>query len=89
MALTQPRGGSDPQAIRTTARADDANYVINGAKTWISNTRRSQLLALLCRTRHRHSSDRPPVRRRPQPRADRGAAPACPSRLCPHSRKNR
>jgi alkylation response protein AidB-like acyl-CoA dehydrogenase len=54
MALTEPGGGSDLQAITTQARrdgsADDAEYVINGTKTWITNSRRSQLIALLCKT---------------------------------------
>lgn len=50
MALTEPGGGSDLQAMRTTARRDGEHYVINGSKTWISNARRSQLIALLCRT---------------------------------------
>ena len=50
MALTEPAGGSDLQAMRTTARRDGDDYVINGSKTWITNARRSQLLALLCRT---------------------------------------
>jgi alkylation response protein AidB-like acyl-CoA dehydrogenase len=50
MALTEPGGGSDLQAIRTVARQDDEDYVINGSKTWITNARRSQLVALLCRT---------------------------------------
>jgi alkylation response protein AidB-like acyl-CoA dehydrogenase len=50
MALTEPGGGSDLQAIRTTATADGDGYVINGSKTWISNARRSDLIALLCKT---------------------------------------
>jgi isovaleryl-CoA dehydrogenase len=51
MALTEPGGGSDLQAMRTTARrTSDDEYVINGSKTWISNARHSQLLALLCKT---------------------------------------
>ena len=50
MALTEPGGGSDLQAMRTTARKDGNEYVINGGKTWITNARRSQLIALLCRT---------------------------------------
>ena len=50
MALTEPGGGSDLQAMRTTARKDGDDYVINGGKTWITNARRSQLIALLCRT---------------------------------------
>ncbi|MFC6715236.1 acyl-CoA dehydrogenase family protein [Branchiibius cervicis] len=50
MALTEPGGGSDLQAMRTTARKDGDDYVVNGGKTWITNARRSQLIALLCRT---------------------------------------
>jgi len=36
-ALSEPEGGSDVSAIRTTAQADGDHYLINGAKTWISN----------------------------------------------------
>ena len=50
MALTEPGGGSDLQAMTTTARAEGNQLVINGAKTWISNARRSSLIALLCKT---------------------------------------
>lgn len=50
MALTEPGGGSDLQAMSTVARADGKELVINGAKTWISNARRSGLIALLCKT---------------------------------------
>ncbi|MEV6170701.1 acyl-CoA dehydrogenase family protein [Streptomyces sp. NPDC051954] len=50
MALTEPGGGSDLQAMHTVARRDAEGYVINGAKTWITNSRRSQLIALLCKT---------------------------------------
>ena len=50
MALTEPGGGSDLQAILTTARRDGDGYVVNGSKTWITNARRSGLVALLCKT---------------------------------------
>jgi hypothetical protein len=50
MALTEPGGGSDLQAMTTTARRDGQDYLVNGAKTWITNSRRSQLIALLCKT---------------------------------------
>jgi alkylation response protein AidB-like acyl-CoA dehydrogenase len=50
MALTEPGGGSDLQAMRTQARRDGDDYVIDGTKTWISNARRSGLVALLCKT---------------------------------------
>ncbi len=36
-ALSEPEGGSDVSAIRTTARRDGDHYVIDGTKTWISN----------------------------------------------------
>ncbi len=50
MALTEPGGGSDLQAMRTAARRDGDDYVVNGSKTWISNARHSQLIALMCKT---------------------------------------
>jgi butyryl-CoA dehydrogenase len=53
MALTEPGGGSDLQNLKTTALArgeDSTVLVINGSKTWISNARRSGLIALLCKT---------------------------------------
>ena len=50
MALTEPGGGSDLQALRTVARRDGDDYVVNGSKTWITNARRSSLIALLCKT---------------------------------------
>jgi alkylation response protein AidB-like acyl-CoA dehydrogenase len=54
MALTEPGGGSDLQAMTTHARrvssSEGDEYVVNGAKTWITNSRRSQLIALMCKT---------------------------------------
>ncbi|MFC0108387.1 acyl-CoA dehydrogenase family protein [Kibdelosporangium aridum] len=50
MALTEPGGGSDLQAMRTVARKSADGYVVNGSKTWITNSRRSRLIALLCKT---------------------------------------
>ncbi|MCI4673830.1 acyl-CoA dehydrogenase family protein [Candidatus Mycolicibacterium alkanivorans] len=50
MALTEPGGGSDLQNMTTVARRDGDELVINGAKTWITNARRSGLIALLCKT---------------------------------------
>src|SRR3984957_12795001 len=51
MALTEPGGGSDLQNMSTTALPDDnGGLLINGSKTWISNARRSGLIALLCKT---------------------------------------
>lgn len=50
MALTEPGGGSDLQNIGCVARPDGPDLVISGSKTWISNARRSGLIALLCKT---------------------------------------
>ncbi|HCS56465.1 MAG TPA: acyl-CoA dehydrogenase, partial [Gordonia polyisoprenivorans] len=50
MALTEPGGGSDLQNMRTVAAKEGGEYVINGSKTWISNARKSGLVALLCKT---------------------------------------
>jgi butyryl-CoA dehydrogenase len=53
MALTEPGGGSDLQNMTTTAvptAPGSSELVINGAKTWISNARRSGVIALLCKT---------------------------------------
>jgi len=50
MALTEPGGGSDLQNMACVAKADGDELVITGSKTWISNARRSGLIALLCKT---------------------------------------
>ncbi|MER5508580.1 acyl-CoA dehydrogenase family protein [Streptomyces sp. NPDC002766] len=50
MALTEPGGGSDLQAMTTVARREGDEYVVDGAKTWITNARRAGLIALLCKT---------------------------------------
>jgi acyl-CoA dehydrogenase len=36
-ALSEPEGGSDVSAMRTTARRDGDSYVVDGSKAWISN----------------------------------------------------
>ncbi len=50
LALTEPNAGTDLQAIRTTARRDGDDYVINGTKTWISNGINGSCFALLVKT---------------------------------------
>ena len=50
VALTEPDCGTDLQAIRTRARRDGDSYVIDGAKTWITNSLMGQVLAVLVRT---------------------------------------
>ncbi len=50
IALTEPDCGTDLQAIRTTARRDGDHYVVNGAKTWITNSYYGNCFALLVKT---------------------------------------
>jgi len=50
IALTEPDAGTDLQGIRTTARRAGDGYVINGAKTWISNGIEGSCFALLVKT---------------------------------------
>lgn len=50
LALTEPSAGSDLQNITTTARREHDQYVINGAKTWITNARRARVLPVLVKT---------------------------------------
>lgn len=50
IGLTEPNAGSDLQAIRTTARLDGDDYVVNGAKTWITNSLHGHMTLLLVKT---------------------------------------
>jgi alkylation response protein AidB-like acyl-CoA dehydrogenase len=50
LALTEPDCGTDLQAIRTHARREGDHYVVNGAKTWITNSVEGQILAVLAKT---------------------------------------
>ncbi len=50
IALTEPDCGTDLQAIRTRARHDGNEYVITGAKMWITNAVYGQILAVLVKT---------------------------------------
>ncbi|MEV0109771.1 acyl-CoA dehydrogenase family protein [Nocardia sp. NPDC050799] len=50
MGLTEPGGGSDLQSIRTVARRDGDDLVINGSKMWITNARRAGVIGLLVKT---------------------------------------
>ena len=50
IAMTEPDTGSDLQSVRTTARRDGDHYVVNGAKTFITNGQNANLVAVVCRT---------------------------------------
>jgi alkylation response protein AidB-like acyl-CoA dehydrogenase len=49
LGVTEP-GGSDVAAMRTTARKDGGDYVINGAKTYITNGSFADFITLAVRT---------------------------------------
>jgi alkylation response protein AidB-like acyl-CoA dehydrogenase len=50
IAMTEPGAGSDLAAIRTTARREGDHYVVNGAKTFITNGINADLVILACKT---------------------------------------
>src|SRR3970282_290070 len=50
LALTEPNAGTDLQAIRTRARREGSDYVLNGTKTWISNGIHGACFAVLVKT---------------------------------------
>ena len=50
VGLTEPDCGTDLQAIRTVAKREGDHYVVNGAKTWITNSGQGNCIALLVKT---------------------------------------
>ena len=50
IAVSEPHAGSDVAAIRTTARTDGDDYVINGSKMWITTSTQADFLCLLANT---------------------------------------
>ena len=48
--VTEPTSGTDTTALRTTARRDGDDYVVNGQKVWTSRAEYSDLMLLLART---------------------------------------
>jgi acyl-CoA dehydrogenase len=50
IGMTEPGGGSDLKAVRTSAVRDGDEYVINGAKTFISNGLNCDAVLLVCKT---------------------------------------
>ena len=49
-AITEPDAGSDVASIRTRARRVDGGYVVNGAKTFITNGVRADFIVTAVRT---------------------------------------
>ena len=50
LAISEPDAGSDVAAIRTRARRDGDDLLVNGSKTWISNGTRADFLTMAVRT---------------------------------------
>ena len=50
IAVSEPHAGSDVAAIKTTARTDGDDYVINGSKMWITTSTQADFLCLLANT---------------------------------------
>jgi len=57
LGVSEPGGGSDVAAVKTTARGEGGDYVINGTKMWITNGLKADWCCLLANT-----SDGPPHR---------------------------
>ncbi|MDR3469746.1 MAG: acyl-CoA dehydrogenase family protein [Xanthobacteraceae bacterium] len=60
IGVSEPGAGSDVASIKTTARGDGDDYVINGGKMWITNGTQADWICLLANTgegpRHRNKS---------------------------------
>ncbi len=54
--VTEPSSGTDTTALKTTARRDGDEYVINGQKIWTSRAEHSDLMLLLARTAPREQT---------------------------------
>ena len=50
IAFSEPGGGSDLQAIRTSAISEGAHYRVNGTKTFISNGQLADIIMLVAKT---------------------------------------
>jgi len=50
IGVSEPGAGSDVASIRTTAKKDGADYVINGGKMWITNSLQADWMCVLANT---------------------------------------
>ncbi|WP_226633497.1 acyl-CoA dehydrogenase family protein [Novosphingobium profundi] len=50
IAMTEPQAGSDLKGLRTRARREGSDYVIDGAKTYITNGQNADIVFVVCRT---------------------------------------
>src|SRR5258708_4604230 len=51
IGLSEPDAGSDLAAVRTTAKAVDGGWLLNGTKIWTSGAHLNHFFVVLCRTR--------------------------------------
>jgi citronellyl-CoA dehydrogenase len=58
IAVSEPGAGSDVAGIKTTARRDGGDYVINGQKMWITNGTQGDWACMLCNTGEPSASSR-------------------------------
>ena len=50
IAMTEPGAGSDLQGIRTSAREDGGDYIVNGSKTYITNGQNADVVIVVAKT---------------------------------------
>ena len=50
IAMSEPGAGSDLQAVRTSARREGDEYVVDGSKTFITNGQNADLVIKICKT---------------------------------------
>ena len=50
LGVSEPGGGSDVAAVKTSARKDGGDYVVNGSKMWITNGLKADWCCLLANT---------------------------------------
>ncbi len=55
IGVSEPGAGSDVAAVKTTAKKDGDDYIINGTKMWITNSTQADFICLLANT----SDDKP------------------------------
>jgi citronellyl-CoA dehydrogenase len=56
LAISEPAAGSDVAGIRTVARKDGDDYILNGQKTFITNGTRAHFVTLLAKTAPEHGA---------------------------------
>ena len=72
IAMTEPSAGSDLQAVQATARPDGGDWILNGAKTFITNGIQADLVIVVARTGGRGT----PARLHSASSSSNGARPA-------------